>query len=69
MCRGDMLRLSDVYTWAVKTQDQGVEMAPCCLEEASHSTAELAEARHQDREFMARVLNCFVSTYDAPDWH
>lgn len=42
----------------------GVEMANCCFEEATHTSAELTESQHQEREFMDRVLYLFAATYD-----
>lgn len=42
-------------------------MATHHLEKAAWDTTELAESQYQEKEFMGRVLGCFMSTYDTLD--
>lgn len=62
------MRLRHAYTQAAEVQEWGLEIATRCFDETTCTVTELAESKQQEREFMDRILDCFVATYDTPDW-
>lgn len=44
MWKGDKVRLGDAYTRAAENQEQEVEMATCCVKEATWAAVELRKS-------------------------
>lgn len=66
---GNIFRLGDTYIQAAEGQKWRLKVAPSCFKEITWASVGLAESQHLEREFMDRVLDCFMSTYNSFDWY